>query len=868
MTQIRYAAATLLCLSLAACSGGGGGGGGGGAPSGPSVSISPASLSATFTAGQSVPITVTATTSSVVNQTVFVTIIDSVGVLTPNVTISANSATSYAVTLFTSPSLAAGTHTGSVRVNICYDAGCARHLGNSPLNVPYTFQVAAANRFSATPATLTLSQPVGASTEASLSVNPSQSLSGPLFFRVGNSPALLDGSATFTEIGNGSYTAKFSINPALNPGRNTGSLIFSVCRDTSCGQHLAGSPFQVPYDITVVPRQTSAFALSPTTLTGSYVVGSVATLNLSLTGVPLPRPLYAQVTNSDDLLNPAATVNPNANNTQFTIRVQTSAAKAVGRYTGAAALTLCAVPDCSVALADASISVPYDVEVLPPVSFNPETLTGRFSAGFPFAAQAIVTRNTNGPVFLSVSDGGGAFQDVHEFSQLSDNTYSLGLYALRSLTPQQRRGNVTLRVCSDFSCTNEVPGSPVSLPYDLTVESLRPLARYDGVDDWTTYQGNAAHTGYVPIDVDSANIVPRWSWSTPDQANGYGGISTLAVNGNRVFVSAEKHLYALDEHGGAALWDFDFNDVQAFPDLSSVVKLNPPAAAGDQVYVATSGHGGTYMWAFAASTGAQRFRTPFTAQWEAYFAPTPYGDTVYTNGGTYGGMYAFDVATGNQRFFSNLQQFDEWTPAVDENYAYAYIGGQTANTPAQLNVIDRQTGAHVASILDHSYQWAGYSMDTAPVIGAAGSVTAVNVGNSSQNSLINFDTVGESIRWSVAGGYTGTPAYRGGVFYAVNRAPLRLEARSEATGALLWSWIPPLGAENTFIGDVLVTNNVVFVSTNRAVYGIDLATHNIVWTWPKTGRLTLSANGVLYISMYAPTRNANDGDIVAFDLNR
>ena len=215
-----------------------------------------------------------------------------------------------------------------------------------------------------------------------------------------------------------------------------------------------------------------------------------------------------------------------------------------------------------------------------------------------------------------------------------------------------------------------------------------------------------------------------------------------------------------------------------------------------------------------------------------------------------------------------MQQFDEWTPAVDADYAYAYIGGQTANTPAQLNVLDRHTGALIASIEDDSYEWAGYRMQTAPVIGAAGSVTAVNVGNPFDNALLNFDTVGHAIRWSVSGGYTGTPGYRAGVLYAVNRQPLQLEARSEADGALMWAWTPPLASENSFVGDVLVTDNVVFVSTNEAVYGVSLTTHETVWSWPKSGRLSLSANGVLYISTYAPTRNPNNGDIVAFDLNR
>jgi outer membrane protein assembly factor BamB len=46
---------------------------------------------------------------------------------------------------------------------------------------------------------------------------------------------------------------------------------------------------------------------------------------------------------------------------------------------------------------------------------------------------------------------------------------------------------------------------------------------------------------------------------------------------------------------------------------------------------------------------------------------------------------------------------------------------------------------------------------------------------------------------------------------------------------------------------VVVTKNLAFVSTNRAVYAIDLATHQPVWSYPVAGMLAVSGNGMLYI---------------------
>jgi hypothetical protein len=45
----------------------------------------------------------------------------------------------------------------------------------------------------------------------------------------------------------------------------------------------------------------------------------------------------------------------------------------------------------------------------------------------------------------------------------------------------------------------------------------------------------------------------------------------------------------------------------------------------------------------------------------------------------------------------------------------------------------------------------------------------------------------------------------------------------------------------------LLTENLIFVSTNLATYGIDLSTHATVWSYPLVGKLALSQNGVLYI---------------------
>ena len=83
--------------------------------------------------------------------------------------------------------------------------------------------------------------------------------------------------------------------------------------------------------------------------------------------------------------------------------------------------------------------------------------------------------------------------------------------------------------------------------------------------------------------------------------------------------------------------------------------------------------------------------------------------------------------------------------------------------------------------------------------------------------------------------------------------PVTLAARSEADGSLLWSWAAPLSDVITQPpSDILVTDNLVFVSTDGATYSIELTTHIAAWTLPYPGRLAISDPGVLYLSLTDP----------------
>ncbi len=453
-----------------------------------------------------------------------------------------------------------------------------------------------------------------------------------------------------------------------------------------------------------------------------------------------------------------------------------------------------------------------------------------------------------GTLYATATDPSGVISPAVAVKPAGAGSYTLSLTSSKSVATGHYTANVTLNLCADAACAVAQQVSSIGVAFDINVMSptsawpgdkLSTLSSWQGAPDWATFQGNAAHTGHVPVVVNPDRFSARWR--TPAltaRGSRYDLMDTLASADGKFFVAASNLLYARNEFDGSTVWQYDFSGLQ-FP------SVNPPAVANGTVYIAAGQQSSTFMFAFDAATGALRFKAPMSSQWENYLAPTVGAQGVYTNAGGYGGLYGFDP-TGQQMFFAGMAQTSMWTPAVDAGGVYSYTGGE-------LKVVHPSTGAVLQTISDPTFQNYIYEIGGAPVLGAPGSVFVANYENSLLNggnignTLTNFSIVRNAIAWQVPGVYPSTPAYAAGILYVANERPMRLEARAEADGALLWSWVPPQAGDTNFKSEVLLTNNLVFVSTNLATYAIDINSHRVVWSYPQVGRLALSKNGVLYI---------------------
>ena len=235
-----------------------------------------------------------------------------------------------------------------------------------------------------------------------------------------------------------------------------------------------------------------------------------------------------------------------------------------------------------------------------------------------------------------------------------------------------------------------------------------------------------------------------------------------------------------------------------------------------------------------------------------------------------GSVYSFRLNDLSQQWSASAGNFDQTTPAADSRYVYQYGLDRTA--PA-LRVFDRTTGQTVASIADPLGVVGGYSNFSAPMLGGRGNAIVFSGGGFSGRAassgehfdsrvLVSYDVASRAIAWRSADAYLTHPAIARGVVYAARNAPAELHALSEIDGRKVWSWTPPAG-DTSFHRNVIVTRNLVFVSTEANVYAIDIATRQAVLHSPTPGMLAISANRVLYIATGA---TISDGGLVAIGL--
>lgn len=410
---------------------------------------------------------------------------------------------------------------------------------------------------------------------------------------------------------------------------------------------------------------------------------------------------------------------------------------------------------------------------------------------------------------------------VFNLSTATTNALPVGTYT----------SNLQLRLCQDDvrTCQQPLAGSPWTVPLTVNVKSpinLSALKAIDGLSSWTTYQGNAAHTGFVDASFDPAAFSRRWR--LPSVSNYFNNYASTAIDGGRAFFvrhgSANRwELLAVSEDTGELAWKVD---------LGTLSHVNPPAAANGRVYVTSTGHEDSYLWVYDQATGAQLKQLAMSSQWSKYSAPTVFGTDVYSINGYYGGIARYSETQGKFSWSVGLTVEEGWTPATDGRFVYTY------STPDNILVALNTADGSRAYSVGPPYPYSTY-FSASPVVLTDTQQAIVVAGN-----LMAFDLASHTRSWVLSTATSGVAAYGNGTIFAFGPGGRTLEAHAPATGNLLWTSSDLNGGN---FSEVIVTRNLAFVSSTTSTQAIDLNTHKVVWTYPQGGNLAISPRGVLYI---------------------
>jgi hypothetical protein len=427
------------------------------------------------------------------------------------------------------------------------------------------------------------------------------------------------------------------------------------------------------------------------------------------------------------------------------------------------------------------------------------------------------------------------------------------LHTVAGLKQGKYATTLEVRLCEDApaTCKSPLPGSPWYVPLALTVKApthFTALSALSGVPAWSTYQGNASHTGYVPASFDTAAFNRRWGVAAPvkDPSLGYGTTKAPALDNGKAYLASGTILgpwvlRALDEDSGTTVWSVD---------MGTKVTVNPPAAANGKVYIVATAGRDTFLYIYDQANGNLIGKTAMQSQGQMYQAPTVFGDAVYNDEGLFDGLARFNAADGRLAWSVRASsQRSGWTPAVDAAHAYVYL----QNTLTVTNVADGSTA---------------YTIDVPGDMGQSSDpyANAVILGNqvaysASGRRLVAFDLAKHSVAWQTDGHARGQPALANGILYVSGANGSTLEAHLAGTGVLLWSTIlPRIGTQyGSEFNTVLATDTLAFLVSQDSTVAVDLATHKVAWTYPLGGKLAISNRGVLYIV-------AESGQIAAVNL--
>lgn len=358
-------------------------------------------------------------------------------------------------------------------------------------------------------------------------------------------------------------------------------------------------------------------------------------------------------------------------------------------------------------------------------------------------------------------------------------------------------------------------------------------------DNWTMWQGNAGHTGYLPDTL----LIDRRTFAWSERA-APTAISGLAVSTDTVFTSNSVNyqlngnliaqLGAQSLSDGSALWAVNF---------APGVTITPPAYADGRVFVVENitadfdTAGQPFLSGFDAKTGEALFRVQL-----------PLAGTMYNSPTVADGQIFFDLQVNDAPFATPFNSFGSaaaangqllWQSATSngDGQMPTWFDGHIYGYSTQLNIYEAINGVSEGAIVNPADT-------TNNASGLAPLVTGAMAYATQGGKIVALDLSVPQVAWIEDVNATGQVATDGSSVFYLSAGALTL--RDSADGTLQWGWEAPSGDPGTTGGQLtdnfIVTKTHVILTDFDSTYFIDRRTHKLVGSYTVGGLIALAAD--------------------------
>ena len=280
------------------------------------------------------------------------------------------------------------------------------------------------------------------------------------------------------------------------------------------------------------PVTFSPNGVTVTTLEGNP---GVATVKATATDTSVfSSTLYVYVIDNAGVIQPNVTLSI-LDRTSVSATLQTVPSLAAGRYRGTLQVRLCHDFNCASPVRGSPVALPYDVTVnenpnLGALSFTPYTLSSNVTAS---TSATITVRGTSTRASQALperlvaraADTAQVILPNVEIARLDSTAVSATFHTVPTLAAGRYQGTVQVDLCPDTACAAPIKGSPVSIPYDITVTQV-PLRALPTATATASFHRGELRTVVVPVSINGPalpwTVSTATPWLTVDRTTGSG----------------------------------------------------------------------------------------------------------------------------------------------------------------------------------------------------------------------------------------------------------------------------------------------------------------------------------------------------------